>query len=90
MCVHRAMLIEPTDGSIPRGPAGVLFPLASGFAAGTRRIARDTRRRDDWVSNAVGDGEGGRRRMPKSKSRKKKSPKRVLALPDLEQARRPC
>ena len=33
------------------------------------------RRRDDWVSNAVGDGEGGRRRMPKSQSRKKKSPK---------------
>ena len=25
--------------------------------------------------------------MPKSKSRKKKSPKRVLALPDLEQAK---
>src|SRR5687768_5215322 len=39
------------------------------------------------VGNPVGDGEGGRRRMPKSKSRKKKSPKRVLALPDLEQAK---
>ena len=25
--------------------------------------------------------------MPKSKSRKKKTPKRVLALPDLEQAK---
>ena len=39
------------------------------------------------VSNAVGDGEGGRRRMPKSTSRKKKAPKRVLALPDPEQAK---
>src|SRR5687768_9305571 len=39
------------------------------------------------VGNPVGDGEGGRRRMPKSKTRKKKSPKRVLALPDLEQAK---
>src|SRR5688572_20854685 len=39
------------------------------------------------VGNPVGDGQGGRRRMPKPKSRKKKSPKRVLALPDLEQAK---
>jgi hypothetical protein len=39
------------------------------------------------LGKAIGDGEGGRRRMPKSKSRKKKSPNRVLALPDLEQAK---
>jgi hypothetical protein len=38
------------------------------------------------VNEAVGDGEGGRRRCP-SRSRKKKSPKRVLGIPDLEHAK---
>jgi len=37
----------------------------------------------------VGDGKGGPSSMPKSKSRLKKSPKRVLALPDLEHAKMP-
>jgi hypothetical protein len=36
---------------------------------------------------AVSDGEGGRRLMAKSKSRRKRVPKRVLALPDLEHAK---
>jgi integrase len=62
-------------------------PLLDNSLRLNRRVSPRKRRRDDGVSNAVGDGEGGRRRMPKSQSRKRKSPKRVLALPDLEQAK---
>ena len=36
---------------------------------------------------AVGDGKGGRSPMPKSNTRKKKGPKRILALSDLEHAK---
>ena len=50
-------------------------------------ISPRTRRRERAVDEAVGDGEGGRRRCPSTKSRKKRPPKRVLALPDLEHAK---
>ena len=44
-------------------------------------------RSEGRVDEPFGDGEGGRRQCPSRKSRKKKSTKRVLALPDLEHAK---